>query len=95
LKFAQNRVFSKLSIVKKGDNMVFYRVVPLSAGFMLTSIVGALISAIYVTRYSASFGFAFFLFFVLMFVASIISMTLAPIEAEFDVKKEKRKIIKD
>jgi ABC-type polysaccharide/polyol phosphate export permease len=73
---------------------MFYKVVPLSSGFMLTSIVGAIISAMYVYPKSASFGFAFFLFFVLMFIAALVSMTLAPIEAEFDVKKEKNRKIK-
>ncbi|MBD3164815.1 hypothetical protein GF323_06470 [Candidatus Woesearchaeota archaeon] len=69
--------------------MVFYKVVPLSAGFMLTSILGAIISAIYVYPRSASFGFTFFLFFILMLIAAIISMTLAPVDAEFDIKKER------
>jgi formate hydrogenlyase subunit 3/multisubunit Na+/H+ antiporter MnhD subunit len=73
---------------------MFYRVVPLSSGFMLTSIVGAMVSAIYVYPKSSSFGFAFFLFFVLMFIAALVSMTLAPIDAEFDVKKEKNRKVK-
>ena len=70
--------------------MVFYKVAPLSAGFMLTSILGAIISAFYIYKQSETFGFAFFLFFTLMFVASLISMTYAPVDAPFDVKKEKR-----
>jgi hypothetical protein len=74
---------------------MIYKVVPLSSGFMLTSIVGAIISAVYVYDKNPKFGFAFFLFFMLMFIASIISMTFAPIEAEFDIKKEKgRKKVK-
>lgn len=73
---------------------MFYRIVPLSSGFMLTSILGAIISAMYVYPRTASFGFTFFLFFTLMFIASLISMTLAPIEAEFDVKKERNRRIK-
>ena len=77
--------------------MVFYRVVPLSAGFMLTSILGAIISALYVYpnetlgSYGPKLGFTFFLFFTLMFIASIISMSLAPLDAEFDVKHERKK----
>ncbi|MBR9699404.1 hypothetical protein GOV09_03035 [Candidatus Woesearchaeota archaeon] len=70
--------------------MMYYNVVPLSAGFMLTSILGAIISAIYVYPRSPSFGFTFFLFFVLMFIAALVSMTLAPIDAHFDVKHEKK-----
>lgn len=73
---------------------MFYRIVPLSSGFMLTSILGAIISAMYVYPRTASFGFTFFLFFTIMFIASLISMTLAPIEAEFDIKKERNRRIK-
>ncbi len=65
-------------------------VVPLSAGFMLTSILGGIISALYIYPLSAPFGFTFFLFFVLMFVASMISMTYAPLDSEFDVKIRKK-----
>lgn len=74
--------------------MVFYKVAPLSAGFMLTSILGGLISAIYVYPQSASFGFTFFVFFTLMFIASIISMTLTPMDVELDVSREKKRRIK-
>ena len=53
-------------------------VAPLSAGYMLTSIVGFLISAFYVMPKSNTWGFTFVLFFTLMFIASLISMTYAP-----------------
>jgi len=50
----------------------------LSAGFMLTSIVGFFISVFFVwPKFSISWGFTFSLFFAMMFVASIISMTKA------------------
>jgi formate hydrogenlyase subunit 3/multisubunit Na+/H+ antiporter MnhD subunit len=80
---------------------MFYRVAPLSAGFMLTSIVGFLLTVFYIypsiesrfpdSQWSASLAFALVLFFILMFIASIISMSLAPIDAEFDVKHKKSK----
>ena len=70
---------------------MFYRVTPLSSGFMLTSIVGVLISALYIYESSPSFGSAFFLFFTLMFIASLVSMTLAPLESEFSIGKEKNR----
>lgn len=50
----------------------------LSAGFMLTSILGFLISAFFVNGLSETWGFTFMLFFSIMFVASMISMTKAP-----------------
>ena len=50
----------------------------LSAGFMLTSIIGFFISLLFVSKLSMTWGFTFMLFFVIMFIASIISMTKAP-----------------
>ena len=84
---------------------MFYKVVPLSAGFMLSSIIGAIVSIFYISNINEyikvisestanTWGFAFFLFFTLMFIASMVSMTLAPIDAEFDIKKEKNRIKK-
>jgi len=49
----------------------------LSAGFMLTSIVGFFISTFYVWKLSLSWGFTFSLFFVITFIASVVSMTKA------------------
>jgi len=49
----------------------------LSAGFMLTSIIGFFISIYYVMKLSLTWGFTFTIFFVLMFISSIISMTHA------------------
>ena len=53
-------------------------VAPLSGGYMITSIVGFLISAFYILPNSSKWGFTFVLFFTLMFIASMISMTYAP-----------------
>lgn len=50
----------------------------LSAGFMLTSIIGFFISAFFVNKLSITWGFTFMLFFAIMFIASMISMTKAP-----------------
>lgn len=50
----------------------------LSAGFMLTSIIGFLISIFFINGISETWGFTFMLFFFIMFVASMISMTKAP-----------------
>ena len=65
-----------------------FNVAPLSGGFMLTSIVGFLISAFYVLPQSAKWGFTFVLFFALMFVASLISMTYSP--GEWQLKSGKK-----
>jgi hypothetical protein len=65
-------------------------VAPLKGGFMITSIVGFLISAIYVFPRSQTWGFTFAIFFTLMFVAAMISMTYGPDEAMYPVGQGKR-----
>ena len=64
-----------------------FNIAPLSTGFMLTSIVGFLISAFYVLPQSDKWGFTFVIFFALMFVASLISMTYSP--GEWPISKRK------
>lgn len=61
-------------------------IVPLSSGFMLTAMVGFLISIFYVYPRSSTWGFTFVLFFVLMFVSSMISMTYAPAEGQLRIR---------
>jgi multisubunit Na+/H+ antiporter MnhE subunit len=60
-------------------------IVPLTSGFVVTSIVGLTISLIYVYPRSGTWGFTFTLFFILMFVASMISMAKAPIDDHLKV----------
>ena len=52
---------------------------PLSGGFMITSIVGFFVSAIYIANFSLNWGFALSVVFVIMFIASFISMIKAPV----------------
>ena len=52
--------------------------VPLKASFMAVSIIGFLVSVIYIADYSVNWAFAMGLVFVLMFIASIVSMEKAP-----------------
>ncbi len=65
--------------------MVLKNVAPLKGGYMITSIVGFLISAIYVFPRSYTWGLTFLIFFTLMFVASMISMTYGPDEAMYHI----------
>ena len=60
-------------------------VAPLKGGYMITSIVGFIISAIYVFPRNNTWGLTFAIFFMLMFVASMISMTYGPDEAMYHV----------
>ena len=70
--------------------MIQYKVAPLTGGYMITSILGFLISAYYVYDVSNRWGFTFALFFFLMFVASMISMTYGPDEAMLHVGHKKK-----
>ena len=64
-------------------------VAPLTGGYMITSIVGFIISSMYVYDISNRWGFTFAIFFTLMFVASLISMTYGPDEAMLQVGQKK------
>ena len=64
-------------------------VAPLKGGFMITSMVGFIISGIYVFPRSSTWGFTFVIFFMLMFVASMISMTYGPDEAMYHIGNKK------
>jgi len=69
-------------------------VAPLKGGYMITSMVGFIISAIYVYDLNNTWGLTFSIFFFLMFVASMISMTYGPDEAMLQVKHGKSNISK-
>ena len=62
-----------------------YKVAPLSGTFLLTAIVGSVISGTYIYDYDKTWGFTLVLFFVLMFVSSLISLTYA--KSPEDIKK--------
>jgi len=68
--------------------MGFTNVAPLKGGYMITSMVGILISLFYVFPKSTTWGFTFTAFFVIMFAASLISMTYGPEEAMLHVGHE-------
>jgi multisubunit Na+/H+ antiporter MnhE subunit len=61
--------------------VVNLRIAPLSRGFMITAILGFLISAIYIFPRSNPWGLAFSILFAVMFVAAMVSTTKAPVEA--------------
>ena len=69
-------------------------IVPLKGSFMLTAIVGFIISWIYVYPRSVRWGAAFILFFILMFISSMISMTYSPYEVDEALQIKPRKKIK-
>ncbi len=66
------------------------KVAPLTGTFMITSIVGFLLFAVYVYDYHPGFGFAGALVFTLMFIAGLISMTHAPME-DYDFTRRMEK----
>ncbi len=53
------------------------RVAPLKTSFLTISMIGFLISALYIPKFSLTWAFAFGLVFTLMFVASMIAMVKA------------------
>ena len=71
------------------------KVAPLNSAFMLSSILGFLISVVYVRTLSVTWAFAFGLVFFLMIVASLISMFQAPVRGQLVPKLEKETLEKD
>ena len=64
---------------KKVKSSGRWHAVPLKGSFMLTAMIGFLVSAYYIYPLSTNFGVAFMAVFVLMFIASLVSMTKAPV----------------
>ncbi len=62
------------------------KIAPLNSSFMAVSMIGLIISAVYILpEVSYSWGFTFTVFFIITFIASIISMVLAePREDDID-----------
>ncbi len=61
------------------------KVVPLSSGFMLTSIIGFFVAVFFVWKMSETWGFLFALFFIIMFIASIINMSQLEAADRYDL----------
>ena len=73
--------------------MGWVRIAPIPTSFFLTSVLGAIITAIYWNFgvLDDSWAFAFMIVFVAMFIASFISMSRADIEAQIAVDPVLRK----
>ncbi|MFH0870161.1 MAG: hypothetical protein V1866_03835 [archaeon] len=71
------------------------RYAPLTSGFMLTSIIGFLVSVFFVVKIDLTWGFTFALFFVIAFVASVVSMSKIEADDKYGLQElaihEKRK----
>jgi hypothetical protein len=59
---------------------------PLKTGFLVASMIGFLVSALYIPKISLNWAFAFGLLFTLMFVASMISMVRATPDEQLSPK---------
>ncbi|MGE0792629.1 MAG: hypothetical protein AB7V77_00450 [Candidatus Woesearchaeota archaeon] len=78
-----------------------FKVAPLSGSFMLVSMLGILISTLFLKNYSLNWAFIVGFISICMFVASFISMTYAPIEEELaidehhEVRKARIKVMRN
>ncbi|MEM4247124.1 MAG: hypothetical protein QXR48_02680 [Candidatus Woesearchaeota archaeon] len=59
---------------------------PLSAGFMVASIIGFFVSALYISKFSIPMSVAFSVVFFCMFLASMISMRRASPDAQLGAR---------
>jgi len=67
--------------------MAEFKTAPLGMGFTAVSMIGFLVSVLYIWKFSPSWAFAFAVVFVVMFIASIITMLKAEPEAELGYKR--------
>jgi uncharacterized protein (DUF58 family) len=65
-----------------------YKVAPLNSSFMLTAILGFLVSLIWVYPQAQSWGIAFALVFGLMFISSVVSATYGDPDLELKLDKK-------
>lgn len=72
---SENAIISRKNMVSKG-----FKFAILPSTFVLTAIIGFLVSAIYISSISKTWGFAFSMVFMMMFISSIISMSKATTE---------------
>ena len=70
------------------------KVAPLSKGFMITSILGILISTMFLPEYSLTWAVTVGIVSFVMFIASVISMTHAPVEEELALDEGSYRIVK-
>ena len=68
-----------------------FKFAPLSGAYMAVSMLGILISLLYVSKESSVWGIAFTFVFGIMFVASMVSMTVADADEFVELEKKKRK----
>ncbi len=67
-----------------------FKFAPLSGGYMATSMLGVLISLMFIYKHYPDWGITFAFVFAIMFVASLISMTVADPD-EFVAMESKKK----
>jgi hypothetical protein len=82
--------------MQRGDYFMIkgkFRFAPISGTYMAISMLGILISLMYVYKQSADWGVTFTLVFSLMFIASIVSMTVADPDTfiELETKGKKKR----
>ncbi len=73
------RKAKKVSTGSQIPEKMRWHAVPLKSSFMVTAMLGFLISAYWVYPQNMTWGIAFLIVFAVMFVASLISMSKAPI----------------
>ncbi len=77
-----------------------FKVAPLSSSFMLVSIIGIIISTMFLSKLSLNWAFIVGFISICMFIASFISMAKSPIEEELmidephEVRNARVKVIK-
>ena len=70
------------------------KIAPLSKGFMVTAIMGILISTMFLPEYSMTWAFTLGIISIVMLISSVISMTYSPVEDELALDRGSYRIVK-
>jgi len=70
-----------------------FKYAPLPGSFMILSMLGLIISLVYMNygRLDPSFGVAFIIVFAIMLISSILSMTHGPVEESFAMDNARKR----
>lgn len=68
-----------------------YKAAPLPSSFFLTSILGMLITAFYWNKLGDDWATTFLVVFIMMFIASMISLRMAPADAQLEMDEVTRR----
>jgi hypothetical protein len=83
-----NKIFKPAHHTISEGGVYMEQTAPLSAGFMMTSIIGFFLALFQIYPVNMKWGFTLMVFFVIMFISAIVSMSHADVDAIIALDKK-------